>query len=194
MSYLTVKEYAEKYSVSSSSLYRKIRKGEIAFEVRGGKKYILDDVSTDLFPIVNTPTSPTETDIKDIMEATAETEVDVILETPAKRVEKYDTLLDKEVEVLQQKIERLEENTLVINTLLDEKFQLGIKALIDVRSRDITLNKYLLSMGYSKKYRKIVKNRFYNLKDLEERVVEIGNNDYLLKFSKYSYEDLLMIL
>jgi predicted DNA-binding protein YlxM (UPF0122 family) len=175
MSYLSVKEYSEKYGVSSSSIYRKIRSGELQFESRGRRKFILDLTTQ-------------KEQRQEVVEVTKEPNVEVVIEEK----DRFNSILESEVKMLRRKIEKLERYSTIVNSFFDDKFDYNPKEKIELESSVSRLGEYLLKMGFDRKNRKLIYNRFNNICGLEKRAIVEGN-DYLLDFAKYNYDDLLKI-
>jgi len=174
LNYLSVKDYSIKYNISSSSIYRKIKSGTIEYEVRGGRKFVLDKSLSG--------------DIVKSNESNQEQSVQVIIEEK----DRFNSILESEVKMLRRKTEKLERHLVLINNYFDENFNFSPKEQIELENSVSELSEYLMKKGFDKRSRKIIYNRFNNLSGTEERII-IKDNDYLLDFSRYNYDDLLRV-
>jgi hypothetical protein len=163
---LSVKEFAEKSGVSTATIYKKIRSGELKCEIHNGRKFVVCEIGEE-----------------------PET---IELFTPAETREVH--LLRKRVFELEN-YTKLFENLLEENSRLKEENQELTQRVIEkidnleLQREPIEACEYLVQRGFTKKER----NRI--LKELKEkddkRILERDGKLYL-DLSKYSFLDLIV--
>ena len=169
---LTVKEYADRKKLSSSTIYKYIRTGKVESTLQNGKKYIIDNDSQEVIEIEQKPNIILRTE--NLMEQ-LELELEM-LRKRVKELESYTKLFDS---VVQENIELRKENRqLVTATPFKKKETKLIEAM-----------NYLISLGLIQKRREKIYKKIVELSD-EERFVKKGEKIYF-DLKKYSYKDLI---
>lgn len=159
---LTVKEYAEKKSLSNSTIYKYIKNGKVQSETKNGRKFIIDNDSGDIFEIENI--------IEPIVE---DSELDFL----RRRVQELETVSELASSLIA-------ENRKLKDIIKDNQKLIPLK-----KDKIIELSLFLINSGFTKDKRtQIIKN--FKKQDSQERIIKKDKKIYL-DFDKYSYKDLL---
>jgi predicted DNA-binding protein YlxM (UPF0122 family) len=170
--FLTVKEYSEKYKISRSTIYKRIKNGQIKANKKQGKLFIFENKIIEPKQEI---VKKQEIEDADIIEGIALVEKKIANLALVERVERVERV-----------IRSLIDNLMAVKNNKDNKDDESIQ------TQNINLKAYLIKKGFSKKFRQLIFNRFNKLVGIEERIIQ-KDDDYFLDFSNFNYDDLLEI-
>jgi predicted site-specific integrase-resolvase len=162
---LSVKDFAEQSGCSTATIYRKIRNGELKFEIHGGRKFVVSEIKKN--PEKLEFFIPEKSD--DVL----------LLKRRIAELENYTKLFEN---LLEENSKLKEENRELTKRVIKkiDKFE--------DKNRLIEANQYLISNGFTKKERSKI------LQDLEEsndsRILKKDGKIYL-NILQFSFRDLI---
>ena len=195
MAKLTIQEASDHFKVSKEAIHNRIRRGSLPSMSEHGVKYVIVDE-------VITQNKQTTNDDKyySFLE-----EQNKALQEKVERLEKDNSSLrdQKELMLIEERIkieniykEKDEQLKNILQTI-SAKFlsqhgthNVSNVEIIDVESDEITLKKYLRSLGLKPKKEEKIRTRFKMLAHTDERIL-IRDNKLFVNPNLYSYGDLL---
>ena len=198
MAKLTIQEAADHFKVSKEAVHNRIRRGTLPSLMEHGVKYVIvDEVKSNTKPVNN----------DDKYYAFLE-EQNKALQEKVERLEKDNSSLrdQKELMLIEERIkieniykekdEQLKNILQTISTkflaqtIETQEIDISSVEVIDIEDEDISLKKYLKSLGLKSKRQEKVIARFKKLADKDERII-IKDNKLFVNPKKYSYNDII---
>ena len=195
MAKLTIQEASDHFKVSKEAIHNRIRRGSLPSMSEHGVKYVIVD------EVITQNKQPTNDDkYYSFLE-----EQNKALQEKVERLEKDNSSLrdQKELMLIEERIkieniykEKDEQLKNILQTI-SAKFlsqhgthNVSNVEIIDVESDEITLKKYLRSLGLKPKKEEKIRTRFKMLAHTDERIL-IRDNKLFVNPKLYSYGDLL---
>ena len=195
MAKLTIQEASDHFKVSKEAIHNRIRRGSLPSMSEHGVKYVIVD------EVITQNKQPTNDDkYYSFLE-----EQNKVLQEKVERLEKDNSSLrdQKELMLIEERIkieniykEKDEQLKNILQTI-SAKFlsqhgthNVSNVEIIDVESDEITLKKYLRSLGVKPKKEEKIRTRFKMLAHSDERIL-IRDNKLFVNPKLYSYGDLL---
>ena len=195
MAKLTIQEASDHFKVSKEAIHNRIRRGSLPSMSEHGVKYVIVD------EVITQNKQPTNDDkYYSFLE-----EQNKVLQEKVERLEKDNSSLrdQKELMLIEERIkieniykEKDEQLKNILQTI-SAKFlsqhgthNVSNVEIIDVESDEITLKKYLRSLGLKPKKEEKIRTRFKMLAHSDERIL-IRDNKLFVNPKLYSYGDLL---
>ena len=195
MAKLTIQEASDHFKVSKEAIHNRIRRGSLPSMSEHGVKYVIVD------EVITQNKQPTNDDkYYSFLE-----EQNKALQEKVERLEKDNSSLrdQKELMLIEERIkieniykEKDEQLKNILQTI-SAKFlsqhgthNVSNVEIIDVESDEITLKKYLRSLGLKPKKEEKIRTRFKMLAHSDERIL-IRDNKLFVNPKLYSYGDLL---
>jgi predicted transcriptional regulator len=164
---LTVKEFAEKEGISPTTVYKKIRSGELQSETHDGKKFVVSEISR-------------ENDSQKVELFTpTDSEKIVNLQKRISELENYTRLFEN---ALEENMKLKEENRELTKRVLKKVDKL------EKKKEPVEVCEYLIANGFTKILRERIAKDLANSTD--SRVIKKDGKIYL-DLSKYSFRDLI---
>ncbi len=198
MAKLTIQEASEHFKVSKEAIHNRIRRGSLPSLMEHGVKYVIvDDVKKE------TQTATNDDKYYAFLEEQNKT-----LQEKVERLEKDNSSLrdQKELMLIEERIkieniykEKDEQLKNILHTISTkflaqtietQEVDISSVEVIDIEDEDISLKKYLKSLGLKPKRQEKVMARFKKLSDKEDRIIQ-KNNKLFVNPKKYSYNDII---
>lgn len=195
MAKLTIQEASDHFKVSKEAIHNRIRRGSLPSMSEHGVKYVIVDEV-----ITQNKQSANDDKYYSFLE-----EQNKALQEKVERLEKDNSSLrdQKELMLIEERIkieniykEKDEQLKNILQTIsakfLSQQREQNVSnaEIIDVDSDEITLKKYLRSLGLKPKKEEKIKARFKTLAHTDERIF-IRDNKLFVNPNLYSYGDLL---
>jgi predicted DNA-binding protein YlxM (UPF0122 family) len=195
MAKLTIQEASDHFKVSKEAIHNRIRRGSLPSMSEHGVKYVIvDEVITQNKQVTN------DDKYYSFLE-----EQNKALQEKVERLEKDNSSLrdQKELMLIEERIkieniykEKDEQLKNILQTIsakfLSQRAEHNVSnaEIIDIESDEITLKKYLRSLGLKPKKEEKIRTRFKMLAHMDERIF-IRDNKLFVNPKLYSYGDLL---
>ncbi|MBU0633237.1 DNA-binding protein [bacterium] len=196
MAKLTIQEASDHFKVSKEAVHNRIRRGTLASIMEHGVKYVIvDDVKKDV-----KTSSGNDDKYYSFLE-----EQNKALQEKVERLEKDNSSLrdQKELMLIEERIkieniykEKDEQLKNILNTISTKFLAQTLESdvtnaeIIDIVDEEISLKKYLKSLGLKQKRREVVIERFKKLSGKEKRII-VKDHKLFVNPKKYSYSDII---
>lgn len=196
MAKLTIHEASDHFKVSKEAVHNRIRRGTLASVMEHGVKYVIvDDAKKDVKTLNN----------NDEKYYAFLEEQNKTLQEKVERLEKDNSSLrdQKELMLIEERIkieniykEKDEQLKNILHTISTKFLAQTLESdvtnaeIIDIVDEEISLKKYLKSLGLKQKRREIVIEHFKKLSGKEKRII-IKDHKLFVNPKKYSYNDIL---
>lgn len=204
MKKMTIIEASEHFGVSKEAIHNRIRRGSLQSNIEDGVKMVfIDEKKTPVRKTRQVKTPSTNDKYYKLLEeqnAKLQAKVEKLEdETRTLREQKEQMLIAEKIKIEQiykEKDEQLKNflnaiSTKFIKTEEPLKIEEHVEAEIEeIKSKPISLKKYLKQNNFSKKKTEKILKKFKKLSKKDERVIKVGNK-YYIDMEKYSYKDLI---